>query len=52
MPVYNFENRVCGVVSTIGIYIPTQNYDYELEKLTIMANKISEKLGYNNSNFN
>ncbi len=52
VPVYNFENRVCGVVSTIGIYIPTQNYDYELEKLTIMANKISEKLGYNNSNFN
>ncbi len=50
VPVYNFENRVCGVVSTIGINTPYQDHNFELDNLISMASKISEKLGYNKVN--
>jgi DNA-binding IclR family transcriptional regulator len=45
VPIYNFENRVCGVISSCNL--TTENIeDKTLEEFKLIGSEISKKLGY------
>ncbi len=46
VPIYNFKNIASGVISTLGIYVESKNYDEQINLLKDMAANISKKLGY------
>ncbi len=51
VPAFNFEGKICGVISTIGIHIPGQIYTETLSELQEMAMNISQKLRYDINKF-
>ncbi|MFA5006785.1 MAG: helix-turn-helix domain-containing protein [Candidatus Izemoplasmatales bacterium] len=46
VPVWNFENRVCGVISASSLAYENGDRDASAEELVVIAERISRKLGY------
>ncbi|WP_317856003.1 IclR family transcriptional regulator [Chakrabartyella piscis] len=46
VPIFNFESKICGVISTIGIHILGQNHYEVLEMIMTMAKAMSKSLRY------
>jgi hypothetical protein len=44
IPVYNFENRVCGLIASAGLSTDQISID-ETRDLTVVAKKMSRRLG-------
>lgn len=46
VPIYNFENRVCGVICSSGLYEEHEDVDALGKELVSIGAEISRKLGY------
>lgn len=46
IPIYNFEKRVCGVISAYGLSYELSNIDELVKEFKNLAIQISRKLGY------
>lgn len=47
VPIFNVENKIGGVLSSVGIYLPNSDFSENLKLLKDRAEKISYRLGYN-----
>lgn len=46
VPIYNFEKRVCGVISAYGLSFELKDIDNLCLEFKMLASQISKKLGY------